>query len=171
MPELLHGRPATAGFTTVELIVTIAIAGILAAIAVARFVEPGGFSSRGFYDRAMSVVRQAQKVAIAQRRTIVVVTTADRVAACYDDACTSRVAMSSEFGFTPGMDAALAKCANDRTWLCAGTPAGVSLSVSTVRFSALGEADAATIISLTSTIAGDPPRQIVVEAVTGYVHP
>jgi MSHA pilin protein MshC len=163
-------RPDHAGFSTVELIVTISIAGIIAAIAVARFVDPGGFSSRGFYDRATAVVRQAQKVAIAQRRTIFVVTTADRVAVCYEAACTNRVSMSSEFGFTAGMGSALAKCADDREWLCAGTPDGVTLSSSTISFNSLGRPSASVTISLTSTIAGDPARQIVVEAETGYVH-
>lgn len=171
MPGATLGRLNGAGFTTIELIVMISIAGILAAFAVARFVDPGGFSSRGFYDRAMSVVRQAQKTAIAQRRQIFVVVTPDRIAVCYDAGCTSRVSMSSEFGFTPSMESALAKCANDRTWLCAGTPDGVGLPTVTRSFDGLGRPSAATTIVLTSTIAGDPARQIVVEAETGYVHP
>ena len=151
----------------------ISIAGILAAIAAARFVDPGGFSSRGFFDRAAAVVRQAQKVAVAQRRAVFVVTTADRVAVCYDAACTvpSRVPMTSEFGFTAGMGSPLAKCADDRAWLCAGAPDGISLSSSTISFDALGRPSAAATIAFTSTIPGDPARQLVVEAETGYVHP
>ncbi len=149
----------------------IAIAGVLAAVAVARFVDPGGFSSRGFYDRAIAVVRQAQKTAIAQRRPIFVVVTPDRIAVCYDAGCTSTVSMSSEFGFTASMESALGKCANNRTWLCAGTPDGVSLPTVTRSFDGLGRPSAGATIAVTSTIAGDPARQIVIEAETGYVHP
>ena len=149
----------------------ISIAGILAAVAASRFVDMGSFSSRGFYDRAAAVVRQAQKVAIAQRRNIHVSVTADRVAACYDAACVTRVPMSSTFGFTAGMSSDLAKCAGDQTWLCAGAPDGVTLSVAAFNFDALGRPSAAATIAFSSTLPGGPARQVVVEAETGYVHP
>lgn len=168
---LLHRRCPATGYTVVELVVVITIAGIIALVAIPRFTGVDSFASRGFYDRATSVVRQAQKTAIAQRRAIFVVVTADRVAVCYDGACASRVSMSSEFGFTPIMESALAKCLNDKTWLCAGTPDGVSLSAVSLSFNALGRPSAAATITVTSTIPDDPARSIVVEAETGYVHP
>ncbi len=168
---LLHRRSAAIGFTIVELIVVLSIVGVIALVAIPRFVGVDSFQSRGFYDRATSVVRQAHKTAIAQRRQVFVVVTLDRIAVCYDAGCTNRVSMSSEFGFTASMESALGKCANDRTWLCAGTPDGVSLPTVTRSFDGLGRPSAGAIIDVTSTIAGDPARQIVVEAETGYVHP
>ena len=161
------------GFTITELVVAIMIVGVLAAVAIPRFTGTDSFQSRGFYDRAKSVVRQAHKTAIAQRRPVFVVVSADRVAVCYDGACASRVSMSSEFCFTPGMGSALAKCLDDKTWLCAGAPDGVSLSTVTFSFDGAGHPNpnAAVTITLTSGIAGDPARVIVVEAETGYVHP
>ena len=56
--------------------------------------------------------------------------------------------------------------------LAATAPSGVTLSpVGDFYFDGLGRPSAAQTITLTSTIAGDPVRQIVVEAETGYVHP
>ena len=53
------------GFTQVELIVVITIAGLLAAVAIPRFVDTQTFQERGFYDEAMSAARYAQKFAVA----------------------------------------------------------------------------------------------------------
>lgn len=157
------------GFSLVELVVILSIAGIIAVVAIPRLVGTGTFESRGFYDQAEAVVRFAQKTAIAQRRLVFVVVpvTGDRISACYDAACASPASrVLTPFQF-PG--AALAKCANDATWLCAGTPNGVTLSPLAFSFDGLGRPSAATTIVFTSTIAGDPPRQIAIAAETGYV--
>ena len=53
------------GFTQVELIVVIAITGLLAAVAIPRFVNPSDFRELGFYHEALSAVRYAQKHAVA----------------------------------------------------------------------------------------------------------
>ncbi len=160
--------PIEQGFTTVELVVVIVVAGVLAAFAVARFTGKEGFESRGFHDRATNVVRYAQKTAIAQRRNVFVVVTADRIAVCYDAGCATPVLMAREFGFSGSMGSSpLAKCGGNSTWLCAGTPDGVTVPVvAPFFFNGLGRPDAGAIIN----VPGIPPRQIVVEAETGYVH-
>jgi MSHA pilin protein MshC len=168
----MHTKAIRRGFTLVELVVSISIIGILATVAVTRFMGTNTYSSRGFYDRAISVVRHAQKVAIAQRRDVFVVVTADRIAVCYDDIlCGNHVSLSSEFGFVPSMGSELSKCASDKTWLCAGAPDSVTLSTATFKFDGLGRPDVAVSIAFTSGVAGDPARKIWVEAETGYVHP
>lgn len=155
MPGATSGRLNGAGFTTIELIVMISIAGILAAFAVARFVDPGGFSSRGFYDEAKSVVRFAQKTAVAWRRPIFVCVASNSIRASTVTGCGTPLANPATDGL-----------------LIANAPSGVTLSlVPEFSFDGLGRPSATTTIVLTSTIAGDPARQIVVEAETGYVHP
>jgi MSHA pilin protein MshC len=140
------------GFTVVELVVTIAIVGLLAAIAVPRLVAPGSFESRGFYDRAQMIVRQAQKTAIAWRRPVYVCFTTGSVAASLAAGCGTPLTHPSTGG--P---------------LSAAAPSGVTLSTATVSFDGLGRPSAGVTVTVTSSIADDPPRQIVIEAETGYV--
>ena len=148
-------RPS--GFTLVELVVTIVILGIIAVVAIPRFTAKNSFDSRGFYDRATATVRYAQKLAIAQRRPIVVCVGTDTIT----------VAAATTGCGTPLPDISGAA-------LSVTAPSGVTLSSTAAQFtflSGLGQTSAAVTISLISTIAGDPARSIVVENETGYVHP
>ena len=152
---------ARLGFTLVELVSTLAVIGTLAVFAIPRFVGRTGFESRGFYDASQSVVRFAQKIAIAQRQSapktpVYVVVTASAIRACYDAACTSAV-------MEPATGAALAISA----------PAGVSVSpVTTFSFDGGGTPSFGAQLALTvsSIEAGDHNRTFYVEAQTGYVH-
>lgn len=140
------------GFTLVELVVTIAIAAIIAVVAAPRFFQAGTFDSRGFYDKSVAVVRLAQKTAVAWRRQVHVCVTATQVIA----------------GTAAG-------CATPLTYPVSGgsasetAPNGVTLSPAAFTFDGLGRPSAGTTITFNSTIAGDPARQIVVAAETGYV--
>ena len=142
----------TAGFTLVELVVTIGILSIVAAVAAPRFFQAGSFDSRGFYDKSVAVVRLAQKTAVAWRREVHVCVTATQVIA----------------GTAAG-------CATPLTYPVSGgaatetTPNGVTLSPVNFTFDGLGRPSAGVNITFSSTIAGDPVRQIVVAAETGYV--
>lgn len=149
-------RSVESGMTLVEVTVTIVIIGILAAIAVPRMIDRGSFDSRAFYDRALSVVRQAQKAAIARRASggpVLVCVTATSITAGRGANCATPLpnpAGSGSLAFT--------------------APSGVTLSpVGNFSFDALGQPSAGVTITLNSTIPGDPKRQIIVSAVTGYV--
>jgi len=62
----LHRAPApsSAGYTLVELVVVIAIAGALAAFIAPRFWSQQTFSDRGYADELGAALRVAQKVAV-----------------------------------------------------------------------------------------------------------
>lgn len=162
------------GYTAVELIAVMAIMGVVAAVAVPRLLLRDSFDARGYYDLCQAVVRHAQKIAIAQRREVYVEVAANRIAACYDAGCTSRVPPPVRYlqATTPSgaVDAAAAHCGNDPDWLCAGAPTGVTASpAAIIMFDALGRADLAQPQAI--AIAGDVTRVFTVERETGYVHP
>jgi len=153
---LLHRPSATIGFTVVELVDVLTIAGIVALVAIPRFMGVSGFQSRGFYDSAKSVVRFAQKTAIAWRKDVFVCVTATGVSAGTAAGCA-----------TPIVNPATGNA------LSATAPSGVTLTPAAFSFDSAGRPNpnAAVTITLTSTISDDPVRQIVVERETGYVHP
>lgn len=143
----------TTGFTLVELVVTIGILSIMAAVAMPRFFQASTFESRGFYDKSAAVIRFAQKTAIAWRRPVFVCITANQVAAGTASGCGTPLTY-------PVNGAAAVENA----------PAGVTLNPATFSFDGLGSPSAgAVVINFTSTIAGDPARTISVAANTGYV--
>jgi MSHA pilin protein MshC len=156
--QVFHVNDATRsrGFTMVEMVVVLVIVGLMAALLVPRFIGRDSFESRGFFDEAQAVVRYAQKTAIAWRRPVFVCITATTVSA----------------GTVSGCGTLLAHPVTGNP-LTTTAPSGVTLTPASFSFSGGGRPNpnAQTTIAFTSAIAGDPARQIVVEAETGYVHP
>lgn len=156
-----RARGTCTGFTLVELTATLVVIGILAAFAVPRMVDRTGFESRGFFDRAQGVVRYAQKIAIAERRSppktpVYVVIAPNQIRICYDPPCA-----------TPVTDPV------SGTALTLNAPPGVTLApATTFSFDGSGAPSipAQLAINVNSSGAGDVNRTFFVEAGTGYAH-
>ena len=132
------------GFSLMELVTVIVIAGILAAIAVPQFNQPQVDAS-WYYEQAKAAVRYAQRQAVAQRRNVYVVVSSGAIDLCYDVGCASPV---SDFGTGNAYHVA--------------APSGVTLSPVTFSFNGLGQPSGGATISMTG-------GAITVAAETGYV--
>lgn len=69
-------RRACGGFTLVELVLVLTIAGVLAAVAVPRMVDRTAFQTHGSAAEVRTALRYAQKLAMAKNREVCVTTTA-----------------------------------------------------------------------------------------------
>ena len=72
LTRLANALSRSRGFTLIELIMVIVILGVLAVVAAPRILNIGDFAARGFHDETLSILRYAQKTAIAQRRMVCV---------------------------------------------------------------------------------------------------
>jgi MSHA pilin protein MshC len=165
MFALLLFSTRSRGFTLVELVTTMVIVGVLAAVIAPRFIGRQGFEARGYYDASATAIRYAQKTAIAKRRSTFVVLTATQTAICYDAACTSRVT-------DPATGGALIVDAKRGV---ASLAAPVSVTPVTFSFDGLGQPTfagppGALVLTYTPAEAGDVTRTLYVEPGTGYVH-
>lgn len=152
------------GFTTVELVLVIVIAGILAAVAIPRFTTRVEFDARGFFDQTLNMVRYAQKTAIAQRRDVwVQASQADGII------CLTYVQVNVNCQSNGGSPV---RMPGEQVWYVKTAPSGVGFGSSPFfAFNALGQpnpnaAQAFTVVQNGSTVIGT----ISVEAETGYVH-
>jgi len=152
---MLWGRSEQSGFTLIESVMTIVLIGILAAVALPRMFDQTVFNERGFHDETLSLLRYAQKSAIAQRRTVCVVFTTNTAKLTIASVPTSVICDTNLTGPKGDIPATVtAKAGVNYT----STP-------SDFNFNGLGRASSAQtiqVLGLTGTIT--------VEAETGYVH-
>jgi MSHA pilin protein MshC len=154
------------GFTMVELIMTMVIVGILAAVVAPRFFNNNVFQSRGFADQAQASLRYAQKIAIAQHRNVCVTFTLP---------APSTITLMIDSDTPPNGTCNLAPAGNlqsptgDPSYVITAPP-GVAFGIAPApvdfSFNALG---APTNAPQTISIIG-ATNGITIEAVTGYVH-
>jgi len=129
------------GFTLVELITVIVIVGILAVAVLPRFFTVSDFEDRGSADQVKSLLRFAQKTAIAQHRNI-------------------SVAISGGAA-SPNCTTTLASASPELT---CQVKSAVTAGAETHTFNALGQH---TLGAVVIAVAG---VNITIEAETGYVH-
>lgn len=148
------------GFTLVELVAVLVIAGILAAVIIPKMNAGTGFDERGFRDRVVAGLRYAQKSAIAARRTV----------------CASFSSPPASVTFSISTANGAANCAVGNALAGPDTNPLVVTATGNVTFAALpanivfdaaGRPASGAVISVTGLPAA---LAITVEAETGYVH-
>jgi MSHA pilin protein MshC len=140
-----------AGFTLLELVVTMVILGILSAVAMAKLNQPQ-VDAAWFPDQVRAVVRLARQQAIAQRARILVVVTSSQLSLCYATTAVS---------FTCG--AAVSDLATGSA-IVINAPAGIALGATSTPFAFNGLGQPSSAVTVT---AGAKAIQVTAE--TGYV--
>ena len=141
------------GFTLVELIVMMVVIGILAVAVLPRFASRADFDARGFSDATASLLRYAQKSAVAQRRLVCVSFSAASVS----------LTMASNFGGVCDMNLAGPDGASPYTL---PVPAGVSFSPAPTAFNFL-PSGTASLPQMINVVGVSTPITV---AATGHVY-
>lgn len=139
--------------------------GILSFTALPRFVDVKTFKARGFFDQTVTMLRYAQKAAIAQRRDVFV-----NIDASAGNICLTYVAD----GLCSNLVNVVINPADQKRFLKT-VPAGGAFAASvSFSFSALGrpsQNSALLVNPLLLSVSGDGVvNTITVERETGYVH-
>ena len=148
---------ASAGFTLLELVIVIVIAGILSFMAIGRLNDTGEVNSHGFAEQVASTLRFAQEAAIAQRRLLYVNVNAATglVSACLDSSPTCVQPLSAPGGGNLAVQA----------------PTSTVLTTNTVQFSfdGLGRPSTASQVQIHMTATDGQQFNVTVEPDSGYV--
>lgn len=146
------------GYTLVEVVMTILIAGILAAVALPRFASRDAYDVSGYAEDVRAALRFAQKTAIAQHRSVYVNLdgAGRKLTACYDAAYPCASPLADPYGAAT---------------LNVAPPVNVNFTstVSQLSFNWLGSASAVGATVTVTPVAGGNALTIVVDADSGYV--
>lgn len=142
------------GFTLTELIVTMVIVAALAAVGIPLFFNVQTFQDRGFFDSSVSMVRYAQKHAVATGCPVRVQTAPTSIALF-------RTANATNCSTLPVVTP-LADPTGSAPTFTRTPPSGVTLNTVDVTFTALGEATADVVFNVSN-------RSFQVIAATGFV--
>ncbi|MHB8743013.1 MAG: GspH/FimT family pseudopilin [Sulfuricaulis sp.] len=152
------------GFTLVELVATLVIIALIAAVSGPRFFSINAFQSQGFFDETIAAVRYAQKLAVATNCTVSVQITATGFALFRTANNTGSPGGTCATGpwSTPVTDPTGSGGTFTRT-----APSGVTLSPATsFTFGPDGTASTTKTFSISS---GSSTKSFTVYAATGFV--
>lgn len=149
--------PRQRGFTMVELVTTMIVIGILAALALPRFADRRAFDTRGFADEALAAVQYARKVAVASRRNVCVTVSGADLS----------LTMATLAGSAQGCTVDVVRPAGGSFRI--STPAGVNFG-STFAVVFDGKGRPSPLAGASVVIQGDVAYTLSVEAQTGHAH-
>lgn len=142
------------GFTLPELVITMVVVGILAAVVVPRFVDQATFDVFRYVEQTREALRFAQKSAIAKRRSVCIV--------IGTGAITLTVPASFGGSCAQGLiDPSTGKAFSQPV------PSQVTITSASFSYDASGTPSAGQTITVSS---GSSTQTITVDAGTGYVY-
>lgn len=128
----------------IELLVLMVLVGILATIGASRFFERADFTAPASAEQLRTMLRFAQKSAIARNTSVYVRFEENRISLCHAEpqgTCGGAALVRNPGGFTGDDEASRAHCGN-ADWYCIGRPAGIVWSTTPapdwIEFDALG---------------------------------
>ena len=147
-----------AGFTLVELVVVMTIAGVLAATIGPKFFSQQTFSERGYADELAAALRLAQKTAVITGCPVRVAVNAGSYAAA-QQAASGNVCLASDNTWSTAL------LTNDGTTLQGSAPAGTTASPTGIyQFDTQGR-----LASSPGTTVTVGARSISIDAGSGFV--
>lgn len=164
--SVIKNRGSGRGFTMVELVLVLTIAGVLAAVMGPRMIDRSAFQTHGGAAEIRTALRYAQKLALAKNREVCVDATAPpSLTLTFNPTTTTGAACGSQVIRTDGSSP------NYTVTL----PAGIGLAavpVTAFRFNAQGQPtnNAGALLNAVTTLTVGGSAQVLVEPETGYVH-
>ncbi len=134
------------GFTMIELVISIALIGILAFVVVSRFSNVQSFQGDANYDQIKFLLKTGQQTAISQKRNIYPIFNSGELSLCYvnTNPCTSKLSIGNK-NYVVNIDSA-------------------NLTIPAFYFNLKGNTDGG---KLTIVVSG---KNLYIEEETGFIH-
>jgi MSHA pilin protein MshC len=170
--HFIKNRRICGGFTFVELILVLTIAGVLAAVAGPRMVDRTAFQAHGGAAEIRTALRYAQKLAMAKRREICVSidTSLSSLTLMLEDPVVISGSACNQDVARQGGNPSPTPPPPTITTYTVTLPAGINLASSAATFSFDSLGRPSTPAGVILTIGGSAPVTVTVEPETGYVH-
>jgi MSHA pilin protein MshC len=165
------------GFTLIELVMVMVLLGVLSVYAAPRVLNTTDFHARGFHEETLSLIRYAQKTAVAQRRTVCVTLTAAApakatlsMASVDSSSASSGVCDKAVQG--PNLNCVVPGLTGATGCISARSLISYSASPMVVRFDGLGQPLGTALAQVVQVASNnlDISKTLTVEPVTGLVH-